>query len=85
MELEIEHYFLKEGSLRFPNLIQLRDLPADFEVAIEVYALQTRKEKLDHEVKYHIRKESSRMRLTPKKLMNKQVGCSVISFCHFSL
>jgi len=61
----------QDGALRFPNLIQLRDLPANFEVVIEVYALQTRKEKLDHELKYHIRKESSRMRLTPKKLMNK--------------
>lgn len=60
------------GALRFPNLIQLRDLPANFEVVVEVYALQTRKEKLDHELKYHIRKESSsRLRLTPKKLMNK--------------
>lgn len=62
------------GALRFPNLIQLRDLPANFEVVVEVYALQTRKEKLDHELKYHIRKEStSRLRLTPKKLMNKHV------------
>ena len=60
--------------LRFPNLVQLSNLHADFEVAVEVYALQTRKEKMNHETKYHIRKESSKMRLTPKKLTNKQVS-----------
>ena len=63
---------VQDGSLRFPNLIQLRDLTTDFNVSVEVYALQTRKEKLAHEAKYHIRKESSKMRLTPKKLL-KQV------------
>ena len=54
-------------------MIQLRDLPSDFQISIEVYALQTKKEKMDHNQKYHIRKESSKMRLTPKKLINKQV------------
>jgi actin-binding protein anillin len=59
--------------LRFPNLVQLRNLPADFDVVIEVYALQTWKEKMNHETKYHIRKDNSKMRLTPKKL-SKQVS-----------
>jgi actin-binding protein anillin len=56
----------------------LRDLPADFQVAIEVYALQTKKEKLDHNQKYHIRKDTSKMRLTPKKLASKQVILSTL-------
>ncbi|XP_046438259.1 anillin-like [Daphnia pulex] len=59
---------IQDGVLRFPNLVQLRNLPAEFDVVIEVYALQTWKEKMNHETKYHIRKDNSKMRLTPKKL-----------------
>lgn len=62
---------IQDGALRFPNLVQLSNLSADFDVAIEVYALQTRKEKMNHETKYHIRKENSKMRLTPKKFSSK--------------
>ena len=70
--------------LRFPNLVQLTNLPADFEVVIEVYALQTRKEKMNHETKYHIRKENSKMRLTPKKLTNKHVSVRTAKgYCPF--
>lgn len=71
---------VQDGALRFPNLIQLRELSTDFQVSVEVYALQTRKEKLAHEDKYHIRKDTSKMRLTPKKLLNKQVTLFVFYF-----
>ncbi|KAI9557161.1 hypothetical protein GHT06_016968 [Daphnia sinensis] len=62
---------IQDGVLRFPNLVQLSNLSADFDIAVEVYALQTRKEKMNHETKYHIRKENSKMRLTPKKFSSK--------------
>ena len=62
------------GKLAFPNLINLRDLAFDFQIAIEVYGLQTRQERMAHEVKYHIiKKEKSMFNLTPLKKMKKQV------------
>jgi hypothetical protein len=61
------------GKLVLPNLINLRDLDFDFQIHIEVYGLQTRKENIAHDVKYHIRKEKSMFNLTPMKKMKKQV------------
>ncbi|GFU06756.1 anillin [Trichonephila clavipes] len=57
---------LTSGSLRFTNLIQLKNLPPDFSIVFEVYTLQTKKENLTHEKKYHIKREHSKIRLTPK-------------------
>jgi len=46
-------------TLDFPNLIKLTDLPKNFVIQLEVYGLQTKREVLDHEAKYHIKKEKS--------------------------
>ncbi|CAG0916463.1 unnamed protein product [Notodromas monacha] len=58
---------LKHGCLVFDNVVKLTDLEEDFLVHIEVHALQTKRESIEHDVKYHIKKEKHRMRLTPKK------------------
>ena len=60
------------GRLSFPNLINLRDLDFDFQIHVEVFGLQTRKENIAHDVKYHIKKEKSMFNLTPMKKMKKQ-------------
>ncbi|GIY60433.1 anillin [Caerostris extrusa] len=57
---------VSQGSLHFTNLIQLQNLPPDFSIVFEVYTLQTKKENLPHEKKYHIKREHSKNRLTPK-------------------
>ena len=41
---------LAGAELNFPNLINLRDLSKGFEIQLEVYGLQTRREILQHEV-----------------------------------
>ena len=43
-------------TLDFPNLIKLTDLPKNFVIQLEVYGLQTKREILDHDAKYHIKK-----------------------------
>ncbi|XP_054717020.1 anillin-like [Uloborus diversus] len=57
---------LSDGALTFTNHIKLQNLPADFSVVFEVYGLQSKKEVLPHEKKYHIKREHSKIRLTPK-------------------
>lgn len=54
------------GCLNFTNHINIHNLSADFSVAFEVYSLQRKKEVLSHEKKYHIKKDHSKLRLTPK-------------------
>lgn len=63
---------IDKNKLHFSNLINLRDLDLDFQIYIEVYGLQTRRENIAHDVKYHIRKEKSMFNLTPLKKMKKQ-------------
>ncbi|XP_071447088.1 anillin-like [Hetaerina americana] len=60
------------SSLHFSKGIRLSGLYSDFKVTLEVYGLQVRREVLSHEAKYHIRKESSRNRITPKKLLKQE-------------
>lgn len=56
----------------FPNLINIKDLDFDFQIYLEVYGLQTPKEVLTHEAKYHIRKDKSLFNLgTPLKKLKK--------------
>ena len=59
--------------LNFTYLININDLDFDFRNSLEVYGLQTPREHLSHEAKYHIRKEKSMFNLTPLKKLKKQV------------
>ncbi|CAG2054380.1 unnamed protein product [Timema podura] len=52
--------------LMFPGSLRLEGLYADFMATLEVYCIETQKEVLPHDVKYHINKDKKR--LTPKKL-----------------
>ncbi|XP_022237430.1 anillin-like [Limulus polyphemus] len=54
------------GTFSFANHFTIQNLSDDFIVNFEVYALQTQKQVLSHDRKYHIKKEHSKMRLTPK-------------------
>ena len=62
----------RSGKVAFSNMINLRDLDYDFQISLEVYGLQTRKEYLSHDVKYHIKKDKSMFNLTPLKMLKKQ-------------
>jgi len=65
---------LEGNSLHFPNLIKFRDLSKDFAIHLEVYGLQTRREVLGHEAKYHIsgpNKPGLLAQLTPKMKFSK--------------
>lgn len=42
------------AALLFPGSVKLSDLYSDFKVTLEVYILQTNREVLPHDVKYHI-------------------------------
>ena len=66
------------GKLTFTNLININDLDFDFRIYLEVYGLQTPREHLSHEAKYHIRKEKSMFNLTPLKKLKKQVTLQVL-------
>ena len=62
----------RSGQLEFPNLINIKELDFDFQIYLEVYGLQTPKEVLTHEAKYHIRKDKSLFSLgTPLKKLKK--------------
>nr|XP_053651205.1 anillin-like isoform X3 [Cherax quadricarinatus] len=55
-----------EGSVTFPNLMALHHLTSDFNITLEVYALCTHPQR-----QHNIKKEPSRMKLTPLKRMQK--------------
>lgn len=63
----------RSGQLEFPNLINIKELDFDFQIFLEVYGLQTPKEVLTHEAKYHIiKKDKSMFNLgTPLKKLKK--------------
>ena len=62
----------RKNKLVFTNLINVNELDFDFQIYLEVYGLQTPRERLSHEAKYHIRKEKSLFNLTPLKKLKKQ-------------
>ncbi|KAK4309982.1 hypothetical protein Pmani_018448 [Petrolisthes manimaculis] len=55
-----------EGAVTFPNLMALHHLTSDFNITLEVYALCTH-----HSRHHNIKKEPSRMKLTPLKRLHK--------------
>jgi actin-binding protein anillin len=63
----------RSGHLEFPNLIKINELDFDFKIYLQVYGLQTPKEKISHNDKYNIkRQEKSVFNLvTPKKNKSK--------------
>ncbi|XP_064479634.1 anillin-like [Ornithodoros turicata] len=75
-----EDSVVSRGSLCFSNHMALRELAPDFRVSFLVYALQTQKETVPHDQKYHIRKESTKLKLTPKskKLSSKHLVSPVV-------
>lgn len=55
-----------DGAITFPNLMALHHLTSDFNITLEVYALCV------HQPRHHqIKKEQSRMKLTPLKRLQK--------------
>jgi hypothetical protein len=52
---------IQGGVLHFPNSFTMGGLEPDFQVKLEIYVLQTMKEFLPHEAKYHIKKVSPTM------------------------
>ncbi|PSN56602.1 hypothetical protein C0J52_01580 [Blattella germanica] len=73
--LEASSENLRKGggaSLVFPGKLKLDGLYSDFKATLEIYNLQTQREIIPHEIKYHIagKKDgnTSKIRLTPKKL-----------------
>ncbi|RZB39041.1 actin-binding protein anillin, partial [Asbolus verrucosus] len=54
-----------ELELDVPGVIKLNDVHSDFTLTFEVYCLQAQEEILPHEIKYHIKKNNTK--LTPKK------------------
>ncbi|XP_068229036.1 anillin-like isoform X3 [Palaemon carinicauda] len=55
-----------DGSVTFPNLMSLHNLTSDFVISLEVYALRTSQARYST-----IKKEQSRMKLTPLKRLQK--------------
>ena len=47
---------LRAGILHFPNVFTVTNLEPDFKVTVEVFVLETLREYLPHEAKYHIKK-----------------------------
>ncbi|XP_029712780.2 anillin isoform X2 [Aedes albopictus] len=55
-------------SVRFPDVLQLNNVYADFKITMEIYGMTAQREVLPHEIKYHIamnKKGSSKLH-TPK-------------------
>lgn len=53
-------------SVKFPDVLQLNNVYADFKVTLEIYGMTAQREVLPHEVKYHINFKKSGIK-TPKK------------------
>jgi actin-binding protein anillin len=68
---------LHAGVLHFPNSFTIPNLEPDFKVTVEIFVLETLREYLPHEAKYHIKREKNKM--TPKK----HKGDSQSKFTHF--
>ncbi|CAL4065742.1 unnamed protein product, partial [Meganyctiphanes norvegica] len=58
---------VRDGQITFPNLVELSNLSSDFNIAIEVYGFSTFTNS-----QHNMKKEQSRMKLTPLKRLSKQ-------------
>lgn len=64
-------------SVKFPDVLQLDNVYADFKVTLEIYGMTAPREFLPHEIKYHINKNGKKGALkTPKK--GKKCGSNLI-------
>uniref|UniRef100_A0A1A9WMV8 PH domain-containing protein n=1 Tax=Glossina brevipalpis TaxID=37001 RepID=A0A1A9WMV8_9MUSC len=54
-------------AVKFPDVLRLNDIYADFKVTIEIYGMTAQREILPHEVKYHINLNKKGGIKTPKK------------------
>ncbi|KAL9913766.1 anillin-like isoform 5-T7 [Glossina fuscipes fuscipes] len=54
-------------AVKFPDVLRLNDVYADFKVIIEIYGMTAQREILPHEVKYHINLNKKGGVKTPKK------------------
>uniref|UniRef100_A0A1A9ZYF3 PH domain-containing protein n=1 Tax=Glossina pallidipes TaxID=7398 RepID=A0A1A9ZYF3_GLOPL len=54
-------------AVKFPDVLRLNDVYADFKVTIEIYGMTAQREILPHEVKYHINLNKKGGIKTPKK------------------
>ena len=54
-------------AVRFPDILQLHNVYADFKITLEIYGMTAQREVLPHEVKYHINLNKKSGIKTPKK------------------
>lgn len=54
-------------AVKFPDVLQLNNVHADFKVTLEIYGMTAQREVLPHEVKYHINFNKKSGIKTPKK------------------
>ncbi|XP_068144825.1 anillin isoform X1 [Drosophila tropicalis] len=57
-------------SVKFPDVLQLNNVYADFRITLEIYGMLAQRDQLPHELKYHInlnKKSGSGVLKTPKK------------------
>lgn len=54
-------------AVKFPDVLQLNNVYADFKVTLEIYGMTAQREVLPHEVKYHINFNKKSGIKTPKK------------------
>ncbi|XP_037827821.1 anillin isoform X2 [Lucilia sericata] len=54
-------------AVKFPDVLQLNNVYADFKVTLEIYGMTAQREVLPHEVKYHINCNKKSGLKTPKK------------------
>lgn len=53
-------------SVKFPDVLQLKNVYADFRATLEIYGMIAQREILPHDIKYHIKTKKIRKLLTPK-------------------
>lgn len=57
-------------AVKFPDVLKLNNVYADFKITLEVYGMTAQREVLPHEIKYHINVGKKGAIRTPKKKTN---------------